>query len=88
MKKSKYKMPDIKNPVYKSMFKFIKKKEPYISDDDIKIGIYLFCEAHYVGEHSNLYQTMCEIDFKYDSFRDLEDNLDAMQVRWRMHNEW
>ena len=81
-------MPKFKNDVLKRMFKFIKNKEPYISDDDIKIGIYLFCESVYSGEHSNSYQIMCEIDFKYDSFRDLEDNLDAMQVRWRMHNEW
>lgn len=72
------------------MFKLIKRLEPEISDDDIKIGIYLYCAESYSGEHSELYKIMCEIDFKYScTFEELENEyIDAMQARWRLHNEW
>lgn len=73
------------NQLLAAMVRCIKKYDPYIEMDDIKIGAYVYCSNNYIGEHSDYYKLMCEIDLNYycsddELFKDFQNALCAYDI--------
>lgn len=58
-------LPQPASAIFHSLFQNVKAVNPYLSDEDILIGIYLFCEENVSGQFCPLYAILSQIDFCY-----------------------
>ena len=71
------KLDDLKSIVQAGM--------PWIDEDELLIGIYLYALNYYIGQGDLLYKVTCLIDFKYSGseesvLKDLPDAAEAVDL--------